>query len=284
MGYFLTVTAKVFETLIVSVGTHLSVTVAGIFFLGMPVTFASGAYVMVILQKTGMPLTYAVTLSLLFAMVLTYFFAMAYTRMSNDSYAVLTLASIIAMEALLKSWESMTGGTLGISGISRPDLMSSLSTLIIGQLILVLVVVSFEFVILKTAFGRRLKALKESKESLNSLGVSDRQTGALVVGLASMLAALTGIFAIWRIQFLDPSFTGISILLQTLTVAILAHKPKTLYLVVATIVVVLLPEVLRFLHFSSVILGHMRILLYSVFVITMIRTLSPKGAVAKRSY
>lgn len=284
MGYLLNITAKFLEGIVVSAGAHLTVTVTGIFFLAMPVTYASGAYVMVIAQKMGAPLTLAISLSLLFAMCIAVFFAMAYTRMSQDSYAVLTLASVVATDALIRSWDSVTGGVLGIAGISRPEFLKGLPALVVGQLVIALLVIGAEYFILKTHMGRHLRALKESKTSLSSLGISWKETGATIVILAVILSALSGILTIWRIQYLDPSFSGVPILLTSLTVAILAHKPKAASLVIATALIVFIPELLRFFHFSSVILGQIRILLYSALVIIMIRTLSPKGVMANRSY
>ncbi|MBN2306692.1 branched-chain amino acid ABC transporter permease [Candidatus Peregrinibacteria bacterium] len=283
MGYLLSITAKFLEGVIISAGAHLTVTVTGIFFLAVPVTYASGAYVMVILQKAGLPLPPAVLLSVLFALGIALFFGFAYTKMSQDSYAVLTLASVVAADALLKSWNSVTGGVLGIAGIARPDFIQTLPALIVGQAFVTVLIIGLEYFLLKSSFGRRLRALKESKVALSSLGFSWKQAGRTVVILAGLLAAISGILTIWRIQYLDPSFSGIPLLLTTLTIAIMAHKPKTLYLAVATFLVVMVPELLRFFDFSSVILGHMRLLLYSVFVMLMIRTLSPKGLSADRS-
>lgn len=284
MGYLLVITSKFFGSLIISAGSHLNVTISGIYFLAVPVTSGSGAYVMVILQKMGMPLSLAVILSLGFAGLLAIFFAIAYVKMSNDSYAVLTLASIVAMDALVKSWDSVTGGVMGIAGIGRPEVLSKLPYLVMAQGLIALLVIIFEYAILKTAFGRHLRALKENHEALSTLGVSPKQTGAVVVILSAMLAAIAGIFAIWRIRYLDPSFSGIPLLLETLTIAILAYRPKVFHLVMAAVFVTLLPEVLRFLQFSSVILGHMRMLLYSLFIMMMIGVLSKRHIVTDRSY
>lgn len=284
MGYALTLLSNIFGTFIVSVGTHLTVTVSGIFFMALPVTYASGAYVMVILQKAGLSLPLAILISILFALMLALFFAVVYIKMSDESYAVFTLSSLVAMDALAKSWDSVTGGVMGISGITRPDFISTLPKLVLFQGVIALIIFVVEGVLLKTAYGRHLRAHKENKIALASLGTSAKKTGAIVITLALALGAVEGILAIWRIQYLDPSFSGIQLLLTILTVAILANKPKAGFLGLATIFVILLPEALRFLHISSVIMGHMRVILYSLLVIIMIRILSGRSSTADRSY
>lgn len=284
MGYLLTIIARLFETAIRSAGAHLCFSVSGIFFLALPVTFGASAYTMVIAGKAGIPLPLALILSLVVTLTLAGFFALAYMRMSNDSYAVLTLTSLVAMEALVKSWDSVTGGVLGITGITRPSLIAHMPVLILGEGIIVAMVIAAEYLILHSAFGRHLRALKENKPTLSGLGISFKRTGAIVVILASLLAAVEGILAIWRIQYLDPSFFGVHVLLSALTVAILAYRPKVLHMVLAVIFVILMPEALRFLHISSVLLGHMRIVLYSLLIIVMIRFLSGRNISSDRSF
>ena len=274
MGYLFTTICQYFETLIGVTGVHLSLSVGGIFFLGFPVTFASGAYVMVILEKQGLPLYLAVTISLIIALLIGLIFALAYIKLSNDSFTILTLASILACDAVLKSWDNVTGGVLGISGVSRPDFLSSLPTLAIGQGIVALIILIIEYVLLKTSFGRSLRALKENKAALNSLGSSDYKIGFIIVIVVSLLAAVEGMFSIWRVQFLDPSFAGIMILIKMLTIAIIAYRPRVSWLMLSALFIVLLPEALRFLHLSSVIMGQMRLLIYALMVIFLIRNLS----------
>jgi branched-chain amino acid transport system permease protein len=284
MGYLLTTICQYFETLIGVTGVHLSLSVGGIFFLGFPVTFASGAYAMVIFEKQGLPLYLAVTISMIIALLIGFIFALAYIKLSNDSFTILTLASILACDAVLKSWDNVTGGVLGISGISRPDFLSSLPALAIGQSIVAFVIIILEYILLKTSFGRSLLAMKENKASLNSLGSSDHKIGFTIVMIVSILAAVEGMFSIWRIQFLDPSFAGIMILIKMLTVAIIAYKPRVLWLVLSALFIVMLPEALRFFHLSSVIMGQMRILIYALLVIFLIRNLSGRSLQTNRSF
>lgn len=272
MGYILTTLCRFFETLIASIAAHLSFSLAGIFFLAFPVTFSFSAYVMVILQKqTDMGLSLAIISALLATGVLGTFFAYAYTKLSNDSYAVLTLASLMAFDAVVKSWDAVTGGVLGVSGIIRPELVSTLPQLAAALGVTVLVLLAFEHILLKTHFGRLLRAHKESEELINSLGTSSKHVGMIVIILACILSAVAGIFAIWRIQFLDPSFGGVLLLLQLLTIAILAQKPKILWIVFSALFVVLIPEALRFFDLPSSLLGHMRMLLYALLIIVLIK-------------
>jgi len=282
MGYLYTQLARFSETAIMSMGAHLTIAVSGIFFMGIPVTYSLAAYALVISQNFGLPLIAALAVALVTVLLASLIFILAYLKLSDDSFTVFTLASILAFDAAVKSWDSLTGGVLGIAGISRPEFVSSLVQLAWFQFFLALLALAIEQVILKTRLGRALKAMKEDKYLVESLGVSSRRVGATVILISSLAAAISGIVSVWRIQFLDPSFGGIMLLVQIVTIAIIAAKPKVRWLALATLIIVLLPEALRFLNLPSSIVGHLRNLFYALILLVMIKNISEKLLPQKR--
>ncbi|MFA5870924.1 MAG: branched-chain amino acid ABC transporter permease [Candidatus Paceibacterota bacterium] len=282
MGYLYTQIARFFETSMLSVGVHITTSIAGIFFFGFPVAFSFGAYALVILIKNGFTLWIAFIITILLSVLLGLIFSLLYRRLSNDGFAVFTFASVLAFDSLIKSWDSLTGGVLGISGISRPSFARTLVALVILQGILAICVFIFEYTLLQSPFGRALRAHNESKIFLDATGIPASGIGSFAITLAVVLSALAGILAIWRIQFLDPSFGGIAILLQILTIGILAMKPKVSGLILSVLCIVLLPEILRFFPFPSSIMGHLRILFYSVLLIVLVKQLSTRYTSKKR--
>ena len=241
MGYILTMLSNIFTGLGVSMGGQLTISTGGIFFMGFPVAYAVGAYSLIICQKAGLDLFTGIFISIILILVCGLLFAYAYIKLSNESFAVLSLSSILALDAVLRSWDSVTGGVLGISGIVRPAFISNLSGLVGFQFIFVMILLIFEFLLLKTRFGRNLRALKENPTVLNSYGTSPYKIGSAIIILTCILAGTSSFFEIWRIQFLDPGFGGITILISSLTIAIIAARPRISWLIVATIFVFLLP-------------------------------------------
>lgn len=271
MGYVFTIIARYCEGVIASIGAHLTVSISGIFYFGIPVMYALGAYAMVVSQKLGVQMAWSIIISLISVFVVSLLFVASYLRLSKDSFTVFTFMSILAFDALIKSWDRFTGGVLGIAGISRPDFLSTLGQLIVLQALLMILFILFEYFILKSWIGRALLGLKEDEHLTQSLGIATRRLGAAVIIVSSILAAIAGILTIWRIQFLDPSFGGIWLLIQVITVAILAVKPKVRWLALSVLFVVLLQELLRFLPLPLTVIGHLRILLYSILLIVIIK-------------
>lgn len=282
MGYWFTQLARLSETAITAIGAHLTVAVSNIFFLGIPVMFAMGAYAMVIPNKQGLSLPWSIAIALVMTLLTGLIFVLTYLKMSKDSFTIFTLTSILAFDALLKSWDKVTGGVLGISGIMRPGFISSLGKLAWFQFILMLILLACEYVILKSRFGRSLLGMKENPQLIESFGISTKMLGSLTILISCLLAAVAGMIAIWRIQFLDPSFGGIMLLIQTITVAIIAAKPQIKWLAGSTLFVVLLPELLRFFSLPSTVIGHLRSLIYSVLLIIVLKTISKNLLPKKR--
>ncbi len=282
MGYLLTQIARFFEGLPAYIGSHLNISVAGIFFFGTSMAFSLGAYVFAIMAKAGNSILISLLMALLSSVILGLIFSIFYRRLSTDSFVVFTLASFLAFNALIVSWDSLTGGVLGISNVPKPAIVSNLLSLVVLQGIVALSFIIFEYTVLKSPFGRALQAHKENKIFLDSTGWNSNFVGSSVIVLASLMSAISGILSIWRIQFLDPTFSDISMLIEILTISVLAAKPKVSWIIGSTAVIVFLPEVLRFFPFPSSVLGYLRIIFYSGLLIILVKKMSSGYTYPKR--
>jgi len=270
MGYFVTTLSRVWEALLSTIGSHLTLSLGGILFLGFPVAFWAGAYGYAIAAKSGLTIGLSLLIGIAFALLLGIIFAFFYRRLSNESFAVITLASVLAAEALIRSWDSLTGGVLGIAGVPRFYSGQTLLSLMLCAAVVGSIGLALESLLAHSSFGRSLRALKENKSALMALGTSAQWTGAVAILFASFFAGVAGIFTAARVQFLDPSLGGFVLLIQVLTVAIIANTPKTARLFAVTALIVLLPEMLRLFDLPVSILGHARNLLYGLLLILLI--------------
>ncbi|RJQ28592.1 branched-chain amino acid ABC transporter permease [Candidatus Parcubacteria bacterium] len=270
MGYLFTTIARVWETSLAAIGGHLTLSLGGILFLGFPAAFWCGSYGYAVAAKAGASLGVSFAVGIGLAAIAGGIFAFFYSRMSNDSFAVITLASFLALEALIRSWDSVTGGVLGIAGVPRFSFAQMLRGLVVFEAYVVLPAFILESFLANGPFGRSLRALKENRIVLTAMGTSPNTIGKTAVVFASLFAGVSGILAVSRVQFLDPTLGGIFLLTQTLTIAIIASTPKTLRLLGVTVTIVLLPELLRFFSLPLSILGHSRNALYGFLLIVLI--------------
>jgi branched-chain amino acid transport system permease protein len=273
MGYFLTILSFFFNTLIEGVAIHMVLSLAGIIFLGVPTVVKSSLYALAIAEKAGIAPEISFVIALLVSIVVGLLFGYLFTRVSPDSFAVLGMASMLALDALIKSLDKVTNGVMGISGVVRPGWMSDLTGVAIATVVAGILCLGIEAVLLQTPFGRRMRAFKEDEITLQSLGLNTKKFSRRVIVITSILLSIAASLFLWRIQFLDANFGGVAFLVFILTLGILAIKPKLRYVMLGAAVVSFLPEILRFFQFPSSLMGYIRDLLYALFLILLIHQL-----------
>lgn len=273
MGYFLTILSFFFNTLIEGVAVHLVLSLAGIIFLGMPTVLKASLYALAIAEKSGISPEVSFFIAILVSLLVGLLFALLYTRVSPDSFAVLGMASMLALDALVKSMDKVTNGVLGISGIVRPGWMPDLMMVGIVSVIVGLICLFFELILLQTPFGRKMRGFKEDEITLQSMGINTKKLSRFVIIISSLFLSIAGSLFLWRIQFLDANFGGVPALVFLLTLGILALKPRIRFVVLGSAVVTFLPEILRFFQFPSSLMGYIRDLLYALFLILLIHQL-----------
>jgi len=283
MGYFLTIASFFFNTLIQGVGVHMVLSLAGIIFLGMPTVLKASMYALAIAEKAGISPEISFIIALVTALVVGLLFGFLFTRVSPDSFAVLGLASMLALDALIKSLDKFTNGVLGISGIVRPSWMTDLPAVAIVTVAVALLCLFIELILLKTPFGRRMRAFKEDEITLQSLGINTKKFSRNVIIFCSLFLSVAGSLFLWRIQFLDANFGTVPALVFLLTMGILSLKPKIRYVVLGAGVVTFLPEILRFFQFPSSQMGYIRDFLYAIFLIVLIHQLHTHFITSRRT-
>lgn len=276
MNYLLTIASRLGQNLSMGVGIHTVFSLGGLFFLGFPGVMAVSAYTLAILEMAGWSSGAAFLTALLAAFLMGLFFSLLYVRISDDSFVVLSLISVVAVETLANSWSSLTNGTLGISGIARPALFPDLFSLTVGITLVAILLLMAEYVLLRTPLGRSIRAFKEGALLLSSMGISKNSIGIVLILSSSLIFSLAGIFIVWRVQVIDPSFSSLYLLIEIVTIGIIAMRPQLRYLLLATCFVVLIPELLRFLDLPSTLFGHLRSLLYSTMLIILIHLMRDK--------
>ena len=275
MGYILFNLAFIALLLIAGVGLHISLSLSGRLFLAFPVIYIISEYTLALAQRAGLNPWWALLLGVFASTLTGFLFAFLERRLSKDSFAVLGLASVFALVALTKSWQSFTNGVLGIAGIQRPQGFESLEGMFLICVILGVLVLILEAILLKTTLSRRWRALREAPHLLEGIGISSKKLSFWTMVLASALIGLTAPYA-WLYQFIDPNTGGLITLLRAVSIAILVTQPKVLHVVYATLFVAILPELIRFLDLPSAVMGPVRSILYSLLLLVLLLVLQKK--------
>lgn len=257
--------------IILALGLHITFGIGGLFNLAHVAAYALGAYTTALLavpEHGGAGLFTC----LIFSMLLTGMFALLLggisLRLQRDYFAIGTLAFSSIVSALLINWRSLTRGVLGIPGIPKPELGGFEFDTLAGFLgLLYFFVVGCVVLLLlynRSTFIRLLRAQAESINSTEALGWDTRLIKNAAFVLSSMLAGLAGAFFAYHMSYIDPSSFGLHEMVFVLTIVVVGRPGSLLGLLLATVFLVLLPEILRFVDIPSQFLGPARQLLYAL--------------------
>jgi len=195
-------------------------------------------------------------------------------RLSNDYFAIGTLAFSALVSAVLINWKSLTRGVLGISGIPKPSILefeflddANFLMLLFSAVFLVQLFLYFCF---RSAFARQLRAQAESEAAATSLGINVQLVRNWSFLFASACAGLAGSFFAYYISYIDPSSFSFNESVFILSIVVIGRPGSFWGTLAATVFLALLPEFLRFVTIDDSILGPMRQLLQAVILFAVV--------------
>ena len=270
-------------------GLNIVVGLAGLLDLGYVAFYAVGAYSYALLS---MHLGWSFWLCLPLAGVLAASFGLMLgfpvLRLRGDYLAIVTLGFGEMIRVILINWQSLTNGPNGITGIARPSFFGIPFTptpgdgepsfhtlfgfdfsplhriyflyyLILG---LALLTNAFTLRIRKLPIGRAWEALREDEIACRSLGINPTNTKLTAFAIGAMFGGFAGSFFATRQGFISPeSFTFIESAI-ILAIVVLGGMGSQIGVVIAAIVLIGGPELVRELaEFRMVAFGGLMVLI-----------------------
>ena len=130
--------------------------------------------------------------------------------------------------------------------------------------------------ITRSPFGRLLEATRDDEMGLRVLGKNTFLLKAKAMMLSAGCAGIAGSLFAHYISYIDPSSFLLTEIIFVVTIVIVGGIASIKGSVVATILLVLLPEALRFLSLPSQILGPSRQIIYAILLLAIL-LLRPRG-------
>jgi branched-chain amino acid transport system permease protein len=238
--------------------------------------YGIGAYVTALLSihfRTQLPLN--VMASAIVAAFLGVIFAVPLLRLRDDYFVVATLGFQMILYNIFNNWVGLTGGPLGLPGIPKAILLgtridTSPKFLIVaaGLALMVYFVVRR---LVRSPYGRVLKAIREDERFAQALGKNVRWYKVQVFVVGSALAAIAGCLYAHYTTFIDPtSFTVRESILIT-SMVILGGAGSLRGPILGAVMLTVFPELLRFIGFQSSVAANLRQVLYgSLLVLAML--------------
>ncbi|WP_122856612.1 high-affinity branched-chain amino acid ABC transporter permease LivM [Pseudomonas viridiflava] len=270
-------------------GLNIVVGLAGLLDLGYVGFYAVGAYGYALLSHYfGLSFWECLPLAGLLAALFGFLLGFPVLRLRGDYLAIVTLGFGEIIRIFLRNLTDITGGPNGISNIEKPTLFglsferraaegaqtfhqyfgldyNPISKVIILYLIALLLALAALFVInrlLRMPIGRAWEALREDEIACRALGLNPTVIKLSAFTLGAAFAGFAGSFFAARQGLVTPeSFTFIESAI-ILAIVVLGGMGSQLGVILAAIVMILLPELMReFSDYRMLMFGALMVLM-----------------------
>jgi branched-chain amino acid transport system permease protein len=233
-----------------TMGLNLTMGYAGQMSLGQAAFFGIGAYIDAILT-TKLGVSFWVVIPI--AAVACFFVGLALgfpaLRVQHHYLAFATLGFNVLVYLVMRNEEALTGGTFGISNVPRPYLFTwSLDSerayfwFTLAALVIVAILMRL---LLRSPWGRAFAALRDNPIRAESLGINITAYTLLAFAIGAAYGGVGGVFYAGLVQYVEPSTFYFTTSLMMLLAVILGGSGRFFGPVIGTVIVILLPEVLR---------------------------------------
>ncbi len=284
-AYFIHLLIIIGIYIILATSLNLALGYTGLLNLGHIAFFGIGAYVSTLLSvNTSLPFLLIFILAGFVASIFGYLLMLATNKLRGDYLALATLGFNFVIYSLFLNWTSLTRGPLGIPGIPKPSIFgfvfqSNLSYLIFVAVIAFLVV-GFLHLLLKSSYGKLLEAVRDNELACKVLGKNTFKMKWQAMAVSAFFAGIAGSLYAHYITFIDPSSFSLYEIILILTIVLVGGLATLKGSIAATVIILLIPEVLRFFALPSSILGPARQIIYALLLI-LILMYRPRGLFGK---
>lgn len=260
--------------IILTLSLNLIVGYTGLAALGHAAFFCVGAYFSSLLAlKFGVSPWIGLVVGAITASVIGIIIGFPSIRLKGDYLALATFGVGVIVYSVAKNWVSVTRGPMGLPGIPVFSIFGLELSEIWLYLLLVAVFVAVTIFIVQrivnSPFGRILRSIREDEIAAEILGKNTVKYKLFVFVIGAFFAGIAGSLYAHYITFIDPSSFTVMESITILLMVIFGGMGRMSGSIVGTIILVVLPELLRFLGMPSSIAAPMRQMIYGLILVVL---------------
>ena len=205
-------------------------------------------------------------------------------RIHDDYFVIATFGFQMILYSIFNNWVSLTRGPLGIPGIPVASLfgfaIDNHWKFVFLSAIFALAAYSLLRKLVSSPYGRVLKAIREDEIFAQSLGKNVNSYKIQVFVIGGALASVAGNLYAHYVTFIDPtSFTILESIL-VISMVIIGGAGSLRGPVMGAVVLVILPEALRFVGLPSSVAANLRQIFYGSLLVLMM-LYRPQGLIGE---
>ena len=208
-------------------------------------------------------------------------------RLKGDYLALATFGLGVIVYSIAKNWVSLTRGPMGLPGIPSFSIFGYQISNVWSYLILVSVFVVITFIairnITRSPFGRILKGIREDEIASLAMGKNINRHKIIVFVVGAFFAGIAGSLYAHYISFINPSSFTVMESITVLLMVVFGGMASLKGSFVGAFLLVILPELLRFLGMPSSVAAPLRQMIYGLLLVILM-IWRPQGLMGKYTF
>jgi branched-chain amino acid transport system permease protein len=271
--------------IILTLSLNLVVGYTGLASLGHAAFSCIGAYTSALLALNyGVSPWLGLIIGACAAAILGIFIGAPSLRLKGDYLALATFGLGVIVYSIAKNWVAVTRGPMGLPGIPSFSIAGFQLSGIWQYLILVTLCVFITCFVIRrvvnSPFGRILRAIREDEMAALAVGKDINRYKIIVFVIGAFFAGIAGSLYAHYITFIDPSSFTVMESITILLMVVFGGMGSIGGSFVGAAVLVILPEMLRFVGMPSSIAAPLRQMLYGLLLIVLM-LYRPQGILGK---
>ncbi len=274
MEYFLHILVITGIYVILTLSLNLVVGYTGLAALGHAAFSCVGAYTSALLALNyGLSPWLGLVAGACVAAVLGVVIGAPSLRLKGDYLALATFGLGVIVYSVAKNWVAVTRGPMGLPGIPGFSVFGAEISAVWSYLILTLVFVALTYLVIRrivrSPFGRILRAIRDDEIAALAMGKNINKHKIIVFVVGAFFAGIAGSLYAHYITFIDPSSFTVMESITILLMVVFGGMGSLSGSFVGAAVLVIFPELLRFLGMPSSVAAPLRQMIYGLLLIVL---------------
>lgn len=288
MEYYLHIVIVIGIYSILGSSLNLTLGYTGLLSVSHAAFYGIGAYTTALMtQELHLPFVVILLCVMAFSGLLSIIVGVSSLRIRDDYFVIASFAFQVIAFGLFYNLVSFTGGPMGLRGIPRPNIFGWTVNSHWEYLLLVVVLASMVLWachrIAHSPFGRVLTAIREDETFARAAGKNVSAYKLLIFMISAAMASVAGVIYAQYISFVDPTSFTVMESIFIISIVIIGGAGSFWGPVVGAVVLVTLPEILRFIGMPSSVAANIRQILYGGLLVAFMM-LRPQGLMGKYAF
>jgi branched-chain amino acid transport system permease protein len=273
---------------ILAVSLNFIIGYAGIYSLAHAVFFGLGAYTSAWVGLNVTPSTFVtIPAAMLAAAVVSLVLALPALRVRGEYFVAASLGLQVIAVTIFSEWKSFTGGIGGVLAIPPVTLFGAEiyrpKEFAIVSLVALILVIAVTLALVRSSFGRNLRAIRDSESAAASFGKNVPLIKTVAVVISAALAAVAGALYASFISFINVESFMLDTSVLLMAMVIIGGTGTFLGPLVGAAILLILPSAISYLSFlPQTEIGALQQIIYGLGM-TLLMIFRPGGIVGRRS-